>query len=111
MRPICTQCTDSGREMDCEYTDNFNATRTELLEDQVAQLQRKLRDLEAGRIPRAGKKATGDFGCMLLIYFTLLGRAQANLNVQPYGATLNMESAPANWWDYEPLLPNISKYL
>ncbi|KLO16069.1 hypothetical protein SCHPADRAFT_823743, partial [Schizopora paradoxa] len=91
VRPICSQCIDSGREMDCEYTDSFNSTRTELLEDYLAQLQQRARELEAGRS----------------------SRGHTNPNVQPYGAcaSVNMESAPVSWWDYEPLPPNISKYL
>ncbi len=48
-----------GREMDCEYTDSFNPTRTELLEDYLAQLQQRARELEAGRASRHSTSGKG----------------------------------------------------
>lgn len=45
-RPICDQCAKTLRPQDCEYTDNQGRTRTEVLEENVARLQSRIRELE-----------------------------------------------------------------
>lgn len=58
MRPICGQCLRFNRERDCEYTDGDQRSRTEILEEQITQLQARLHTLEssvtpASSVPRA----------------------------------------------------------
>lgn len=46
MRPICNQCARTTRPQDCEYSDIPGRTRTEKLEQDVARLEARLRELE-----------------------------------------------------------------
>ena len=36
--PICTRCATDGRELDCEYTESLDPTRTELLQNYLERL-------------------------------------------------------------------------
>ncbi|KAI1796900.1 hypothetical protein LXA43DRAFT_985034 [Ganoderma leucocontextum] len=45
-RPICGQCTRANREADCEYTDGPGPSPTQMLEDQIARLESRIRELE-----------------------------------------------------------------
>ena len=47
-RPVCTPCIEAKRIEDCEYTDNQGITRTQMLEENVARLESRLRELEGG---------------------------------------------------------------
>lgn len=44
--PVCNQCTRFGREKDCEYSDKDHRSRTEVLEENIAILQARLKELE-----------------------------------------------------------------
>ncbi|KAL5492393.1 hypothetical protein ACEPAI_3840 [Sanghuangporus weigelae] len=47
LRPVCTQCSSRNRVDDCEYTDATSGpTRTQILEEQLARLQTRLKELE-----------------------------------------------------------------
>ena len=48
------QCSSNGREMDCEYTDTFAPTRTEILEEYLARLQSRVDQLENGNVVPVG---------------------------------------------------------
>ncbi|EJD02547.1 uncharacterized protein FOMMEDRAFT_168970 [Fomitiporia mediterranea MF3/22] len=52
-RPVCTQCATNGRELDCEYTDGFGPTRTEILQEYLARLQSRVQVLETSHAQRA----------------------------------------------------------
>ncbi|KAI0671826.1 hypothetical protein C8Q78DRAFT_1031033 [Trametes maxima] len=45
-RPICGQCIRTNREVDCEYTDGPGPSPTQVLEDQIARLESRIRELE-----------------------------------------------------------------
>ncbi|EMD34354.1 hypothetical protein CERSUDRAFT_117232 [Gelatoporia subvermispora B] len=53
VRPVCTQCTKSSRTTTCQYVEKKQTSRTELLQQKVAKLEARLRELEAeqGEIP------------------------------------------------------------
>ncbi|KAI6141897.1 hypothetical protein BKA82DRAFT_1002991 [Pisolithus tinctorius] len=46
LRPTCTQCLRGDRAIDCEYTDGSQRSRTLALEEDVARLQARVRELE-----------------------------------------------------------------
>ncbi|EJD07551.1 uncharacterized protein FOMMEDRAFT_115859 [Fomitiporia mediterranea MF3/22] len=47
LRPICTQCSRRNRIDDCEYTDDATGpTRTQILEETLARLQARVKELE-----------------------------------------------------------------
>lgn len=46
LRPTCTQCLRGDRAIDCEYTDGSQRSRTLTLEEDVARLQARVRELE-----------------------------------------------------------------
>ncbi|KAI6126511.1 hypothetical protein F5141DRAFT_341871 [Pisolithus sp. B1] len=46
IRPTCTQCLRGGRAIDCEYTDGTQRPRTLVLEEDIARLQARIRELE-----------------------------------------------------------------
>lgn len=46
VRPVCSQCVARGVTVDCEYTDKQGRTRIQALEENVVQLQARLRELE-----------------------------------------------------------------
>ncbi|KAI0325291.1 hypothetical protein GY45DRAFT_1330474 [Cubamyces sp. BRFM 1775] len=45
-RPICGQCIRTNREIDCEYTDGPGPSPTQVLEEQIARLESRIRELE-----------------------------------------------------------------
>jgi len=46
VRPVCGQCVRFNRERDCEFTDGDQRSRTQILEENIAVLQARLRALE-----------------------------------------------------------------
>ncbi|KAI9437432.1 hypothetical protein H4582DRAFT_2057807 [Lactarius indigo] len=46
IRPVCGPCGRANRPDDCEYTDGQGRTRTQMLEDTIAQLEARIQDLE-----------------------------------------------------------------
>ncbi|KAI9508617.1 hypothetical protein F5148DRAFT_875245 [Russula earlei] len=46
IRPVCGPCGRANRPDDCEYTDGQNRTRTQMLEDTIAQLETRIQELE-----------------------------------------------------------------
>lgn len=46
IRPVCGPCSRANRPDDCEYTDGQNRTRTQMLEDTIAQLETRIHELE-----------------------------------------------------------------
>ncbi|EIW58174.1 uncharacterized protein TRAVEDRAFT_47347 [Trametes versicolor FP-101664 SS1] len=50
-RPACGQCERADRAEDCEYQDGNSPTQNQLLEDQVADLERRIAHINAGRDP------------------------------------------------------------
>ncbi|KAH8110762.1 hypothetical protein DFH11DRAFT_1800676 [Phellopilus nigrolimitatus] len=46
-QPVCHQCSTSGRELDCEYSDGLTPTRTEILEECLSDLRRRIYALES----------------------------------------------------------------
>ncbi|KAI0833592.1 hypothetical protein BC628DRAFT_1414358 [Trametes gibbosa] len=46
IRPICGQCIRTNREIDCEYTDGPGPSPTQVLEEQIARLESRIRELE-----------------------------------------------------------------
>ncbi|KAI5984046.1 hypothetical protein EDD15DRAFT_1810245 [Pisolithus albus] len=46
LRPTCTQCLRGDRAIDCEYTDGNQRPRTLALEEDIARLQARVRELE-----------------------------------------------------------------
>ncbi|KAH9926948.1 uncharacterized protein B0H18DRAFT_1118697 [Fomitopsis serialis] len=47
MHPACGQCTKAGRAIDCEYSDGKGLTASQILEEQVSQLQLRIAELES----------------------------------------------------------------
>ncbi|KAI0359774.1 hypothetical protein OH77DRAFT_1493304 [Trametes cingulata] len=45
-RPVCGQCIRTNREVDCEYTDGPGPSPTQVLEEQIARLESRIRELE-----------------------------------------------------------------
>ncbi|KIY65231.1 hypothetical protein CYLTODRAFT_357149 [Cylindrobasidium torrendii FP15055 ss-10] len=45
-RPICGTCSRTRQPGDCEYTDTQGRTRAEILEETIAQMQSRIRELE-----------------------------------------------------------------
>ncbi|KAK7691462.1 hypothetical protein QCA50_004861 [Cerrena zonata] len=45
-QPFCGQCVSKGRQEDCEYTTAPGLTRTQLLEENIALLETRIRELE-----------------------------------------------------------------
>lgn len=43
---MCGPCSRANRPDDCEYTDGQNRTRTQMLEDTIAQLETRIHELE-----------------------------------------------------------------
>jgi hypothetical protein len=43
---VCGPCSRANRPDDCEYTDGQNRTRTQMLEDTIAQLETRIHELE-----------------------------------------------------------------
>lgn len=54
--PVCNQCVRFGRERDCEYSEKDQKSRSELLEDEIAVLQARIRELEGA--PPAGEPSS-----------------------------------------------------
>ncbi|KZP05271.1 hypothetical protein FIBSPDRAFT_1054185 [Athelia psychrophila] len=46
-RPSCTQCAKAGRSEDCDYDDQHQKSRTQVLEERIVMLESKIRRLEA----------------------------------------------------------------
>ncbi|KAI0058715.1 hypothetical protein BV25DRAFT_1810255 [Artomyces pyxidatus] len=46
VRPVCGPCSRSNRSDDCEYTDGQGRTRTQILEENIAQLEARIHELE-----------------------------------------------------------------
>ncbi|KAI0291628.1 hypothetical protein B0F90DRAFT_1671458 [Multifurca ochricompacta] len=46
IRPVCGPCSRANRSEDCEYTDGQSRTRTQILEDTIAQLEARIQELE-----------------------------------------------------------------
>ncbi|KAI0636017.1 hypothetical protein C8Q77DRAFT_608668 [Trametes polyzona] len=46
VRPVCGQCIRTNREIDCEYTDGPGPSPTQILEEQIARLESRIRELE-----------------------------------------------------------------
>ncbi|GLB35522.1 hypothetical protein LshimejAT787_0210870 [Lyophyllum shimeji] len=46
-RPVCRQCTKMNRGHTCEYDDKQRKSRTQLLKEQLSQLERRLHELES----------------------------------------------------------------
>ncbi|KAH9993543.1 hypothetical protein BJV77DRAFT_1067146 [Russula vinacea] len=46
IRPVCGPCGRANRPEDCEYTDGQNRSRTQMLEDTIAQLETRIHELE-----------------------------------------------------------------
>ncbi|KAH8103333.1 hypothetical protein BXZ70DRAFT_719990 [Cristinia sonorae] len=44
--PVCYQCTRKGRPDDCEYTNGQGLTRSQMLEENIALLETRIRELE-----------------------------------------------------------------
>ncbi|KAH8105306.1 hypothetical protein BXZ70DRAFT_920252 [Cristinia sonorae] len=47
VRPVCGQCVRFNREHDCEFTDGDQRSRTQILEENIAALQARLKLLES----------------------------------------------------------------
>lgn len=45
-RPVCGQCTAKRRPDDCEYTTGQGLTRSQMLEENIALLETRIRELE-----------------------------------------------------------------
>lgn len=55
---MCSQCVRFGRERDCEYTEKDQRSRTEILEENIAILQTRVRELEAGAAGGSGASSS-----------------------------------------------------
>ncbi|KAL5511036.1 hypothetical protein ACEPAH_4251 [Sanghuangporus vaninii] len=84
-RPICGQCSSNGRELDCEYSDGFAPTRTELLQEYLARLQSRVQTLEMTHAQRS----LGD------------NRQRPSLAIQP----------SASWWMIEFPPSQVARFL
>lgn len=58
-RPTCRQCIAHGRGLDCEYADPYTPTRSELLQEYLARLQRRAESSEENTTPRNARVAAG----------------------------------------------------
>ncbi|ESK97143.1 hypothetical protein Moror_6364 [Moniliophthora roreri MCA 2997] len=112
--PACRRCVAGGHGEDCEYDTSSGTTRIQLLEQQIAQLEAKLRKLQdsadhdpvtdiqiPGRTPGPSKsapRASEDFP------FVPVPRVK-RISKDP---DLNL---PANWWVSNDLPDKISKLL
>lgn len=46
VRPVCGQCTSKNRPDDCEYTTGQGLTRSQMLEENIALLESRIKELE-----------------------------------------------------------------
>ncbi|KAH9926098.1 uncharacterized protein B0H18DRAFT_1085062 [Fomitopsis serialis] len=47
LRPVCSQCLKANRGVDCQYHEKKHVSRTQLLQQKVAKLEARLRELES----------------------------------------------------------------
>ncbi|TFY60244.1 hypothetical protein EVJ58_g5273 [Rhodofomes roseus] len=47
LRPVCTQCLKTNRGAECQYHEKKHVSRTQLLQQKVAKLEARLRELES----------------------------------------------------------------
>ncbi|KAI5123184.1 hypothetical protein M0805_003951 [Coniferiporia weirii] len=102
VHPICTQCSTNGRELDCEYSDGYTPTRTEILQEYLASLQNRLDVLERARgqrsLPPGGITAQYD----AMIQGASLGQTNPSF----------LFTRPSDrWWEAEVLPPQVAHIL
>ncbi|KAH8108630.1 hypothetical protein DFH11DRAFT_1820528 [Phellopilus nigrolimitatus] len=116
-RPSCTQCIRGNRAGDCEYTDRQGPTHTQVLEENVALLQARIRELEAPDFsnrpillhdPYETYRQAGSS--------TTLGASSRNMPSHPgqmFPAPVRFGSAPEirSWWEFEEPPAQISDML
>ncbi|KZT74019.1 hypothetical protein DAEQUDRAFT_682747 [Daedalea quercina L-15889] len=56
LRPVCTQCLKANRGTECQYHEKKHVSRTQLLQQKVAKLEARLRELES---EQAGPSTSG----------------------------------------------------
>ncbi|KZT03463.1 uncharacterized protein LAESUDRAFT_729034 [Laetiporus sulphureus 93-53] len=58
LRPVCTQCLKSNRGADCQYYEKKHISRTQLLQQKVAKLEARLRELESEQSESASSSSS-----------------------------------------------------
>ena len=58
IRPICSQCVKANREAECQYHDKKQISRTQLLQQKVAKLEARLRELESEQSDSPGSSGS-----------------------------------------------------
>ena len=56
-RPVCTQCVKANRDVECQYHDKKQVSRTELFRAKVAKLEARLREREKFEEGRRAREA------------------------------------------------------
>ncbi|TDL23572.1 hypothetical protein BD410DRAFT_897602 [Rickenella mellea] len=64
VRPVCGECSRKGYEEDCEYTDQAEPTRTEMLEETIAILESRIRGLEQGGLESNAQSSAARSGTL-----------------------------------------------
>ncbi|KAH8107326.1 hypothetical protein DFH11DRAFT_1863409 [Phellopilus nigrolimitatus] len=102
-RPSCTQCIRGNRAGDCEYTDRQGPTHTQVLEENVALLQARIRELEA---PDFSNRP-------ILLHDPYKTYRQAGSSTTLGASSRSMPSRPGqmSWWEFEEPPTQISDML
>ncbi|KAJ6541021.1 hypothetical protein DFH09DRAFT_1089583 [Mycena vulgaris] len=110
-RPACTRCTEMGRAADCEYTDIQSRSETRELEDSIARLEARIRQL-GGILPTSpeviihepqleGLPPGSSFPAWSI-------REMDHPQPAPHGIQVTL---PDNWWKAPVLPQNVTKIL
>ncbi|GJE90909.1 C6 transcription factor domain-containing protein [Phanerochaete sordida] len=95
--PVCSQCVRFGRERDCEYSEKDQKTRTELLEEHIADLKARIIELEGGggggSAPPVGTAHSNDYTSWPGL-FDDADFADLAITAQPAGHAVSPRSSP-----------------
>lgn len=58
LRPVCTQCLKANRGTECQYHEKKHISRTQLLQQKVAKLEARLRELESEQAEPSGSSSS-----------------------------------------------------
>ncbi|CAL1703325.1 unnamed protein product [Somion occarium] len=88
-RPVCSQCMKANREAECQYHDKKQISRTQLLQQKVAKLEARLRELESEQSDSsAGSSPSPSFSS---------SSSDVGLHDPPLGVLVGSPSATPDW--------------
>ncbi|THH04594.1 hypothetical protein EW145_g5404 [Phellinidium pouzarii] len=96
-RPICLKCSTNGRELDCEYSDGYLPTRTEMLQEYLVRLQNRVDTLESARSQR--RQAIGNL------------MTQYDAPLRQSNTSFSLARPSTRWWEAEIPPVTISRIL